>query len=223
MKLALCIAAAVLGLTTSLRADEVLITTYSSGTLNQAIPDGNPTGAFWEIQVDGLSADQSVFDVKVTLNLAGGYNGDLYAYLTFGDYLAVLLNRVGKTSGNAFGYGDAGFEIVLDSAAAGDIHLYRETPNWSITGGAAWQPDGRNADPFNVTDETPRAASLDVFAGVQPNGTWTLFVADMAGGDASSSELVNWSIQIYSVPEPSSLVLSLLGGFGLLAMFRRRR
>src|SRR6185436_6588464 len=76
-----------------------------SQNVNSPIPDGNPTGFSTSIFASGL--EQTLTDVKVVLNVAGTYNGDLYAYLMHGNTgFAVLLNRVGKTSINPFGFGD---------------------------------------------------------------------------------------------------------------------
>jgi hypothetical protein len=50
-----------------------------SGTaLNQTIFDANPSGITSTLVVGG--ANTSLTSVSVTLNVSGGYNGDLYAY-----------------------------------------------------------------------------------------------------------------------------------------------
>jgi len=49
------------------------------------------------------------------------------------------------------------------------------------------------------------------FNGLNPNGTWTLFFADLSGGDAST--LVSWGLDIAAVPEPTTWALV---GFGLM-------
>ncbi len=53
----------------------------------------------------------------MNLNISGGYNGDLYAYLSYGGALVPLLNRVGVGSGDAFGYATAGMNVTLSPAA----------------------------------------------------------------------------------------------------------
>jgi subtilisin-like proprotein convertase family protein len=211
-----------LSLATAARAD-IWSNAFPSGVVVQpTIPDGNPNGNFWEITVSGAPSDFQLTNVAVTLNLSGGYNGDLYAYLSYNDTLSVLLNRPGKTAGNYFGYSDSGMQIKLDDSAANDIHLYRAIGGYSITGGALWQPDGRNVNPATATDADSRTAPLSVFNGLNPNGTWTLFIADLSGGDVSQSTLIGWSLEMIAIPEPSALALSMLGGFAVLAMFRRR-
>src|ERR1043165_2868502 len=100
-----------------------------------AVPDGNAAG--WSdtrslaptlpSPADGTTTE--ITDVNVRLNISGGYNGDLYGYLVHSSGFAVLLNRSGKASTDAFGYSTAGFDITLDGQASGhsvtdDIHLY---------------------------------------------------------------------------------------------------
>ncbi|MCX6894794.1 MAG: PEP-CTERM sorting domain-containing protein, partial [Verrucomicrobia bacterium] len=55
------------------------------------------------------------------------------------------------------------------------------------------------------------------------NGTWTLFLADMSGGDVST--LVSWGLNVSVVPEPTTWALigfvALLAG-GKLVSLRRR-
>ena len=53
----------------------------ASGTLNTAIPDGNVNGVQSTLTFSDAYFD-NVLDVNVKLNISGGYNGDLYVYLT---------------------------------------------------------------------------------------------------------------------------------------------
>src|SRR5205085_10360010 len=108
---------------------------------------------------------------------------------------SILLNRAGKTLGNPFGYGDAGFNVTLDDAAAnGDIHSYQNfvVPVGQLTG--TWAPDGRNVDPATAIDLSPRTALLSSFNGTEPNGQWVLFIAVVVSGDVRT--LVRWEFQI---------------------------
>src|SRR6266478_4922013 len=85
--------------------------------VNQAIPDNNPTGLTDSHTVSGLLFQ--ITDVRVTLNISGGYNGDLYGYLRLNDSpLVVLLNQVGVTSLDPDGYENAGFSVTLAADAA---------------------------------------------------------------------------------------------------------
>src|SRR4051812_38836003 len=91
---------------------------FTSPTLNLAIPDGDLVGLSDSHVVPPLSPDIQITDLSVVLNVAGDYNGDLYALLIHDDgnkhSHAVLLNRVGRTSENPSGYSDAGLNIQLN-------------------------------------------------------------------------------------------------------------
>jgi subtilisin-like proprotein convertase family protein len=191
-----------------------------STSVGQAVPDGNPAGLSSTIVVSGMPG--ATLDVNVSLEFSGGYNGDLYAFLSCGSGFAVLLNRVGKTASDPFGYGDAGMNVTLNDQASQstDIHLYQTVPGYSITGGTEWRPDGRNIDPLTVVGTDGRTALLSSFNGLNPNGEWTLFVADMAGGEIST--WVSWGLNISSTPEPAYGALA-LGLFGCLFLAARRK
>ena len=75
----------------SLAARAGIIYSATSG----AIPDGSAAG--WSATAAASGYLPSILDVTVNLNLSGGYNGDLYAYLSYGGVLVPLLNRVGVT------------------------------------------------------------------------------------------------------------------------------
>ena len=197
--------------------------TLSSGALNTAVPDGNVNGLQSTLTFNDAYFD-NVLDVNVRLNISGGYNGDLYAYLTHGSGISILLNRTGRTGANSFGYGDAGFNITLDDAAATDIHNYGGNGGAQLTG--TWQPDARNVNPATVLTTDARTAFLNAFNGLDANGGWTLFIADVSGGDVST--LVSWELDITAVPEPTTVALGFLGGVlalggGLRAWRRRAR
>jgi len=178
-------------------------TVYDSGTVSvgTAIPDNNPSG--YASSVTFATGDVNAINgVSVTLNLSGGYNGDLYGYLINpnGD-LAVLLNRVGQTGGN-YGYGDAGMNVTLsDFGTFNSIQDYQNhSPVFSggqLTG--TWAPAGD----FSAL----HTGSLD--------GQWTLFLADLSSGDQST--LVNWNLNISVVPEPVTWALLLFGAVMALA------
>jgi subtilisin-like proprotein convertase family protein len=188
-------------------------------TVNAAIPDANPNGMYSTITVSGLTG-LTVADVNVVLNVSGTCNGDLYAYLSHGNSgSAVLLNRVGRTSANPFGYGDLGFSITLDDQASRDIHSSSSIGS-VVTG--TYQPDARNVDPLVAFDTSARTAMLDSLNHANPNGAWTLFFADAASGEQST--LNGWSLQITAVPEPinqAMMVFGVLFFAGLLWRHRR--
>jgi hypothetical protein len=59
---------------------------------------------------------------------------------------------------------------------------------------------------------------LSVFNGMNPNGDWTLFLADQGAGDEAT--LTGWTLSLTAVPEPA---VPLLGGLATLLALRRRR
>jgi hypothetical protein len=59
------------------------------------------------------------------------------------------------------------------------------------------------------------------FGGANANGTWTLFLADLSGGDIST--LVSWGMDISVVPEPITYALLILGAAMTgLGLYRRQ-
>jgi subtilisin-like proprotein convertase family protein len=193
---------------------------------NLAVPDGDPNGLAQAVNLSGLSG--SIFDLTVTLNITGGNNSDLYAYLTGPNGgFAVLLNRVGMSVDNPYGYEDTGFSITLDDSAAYNVHNYQDAPGVTLNGNGQlielWSPDGRNIDPQSapsLLDSTPATATFNSFLGTDPNGTWTFYIADVSGGSGQST-LESWELNITTVPEPDITALLGLGGLSLL-LFRRK-
>ena len=198
---------------------------YSSFANSGLIPDGSPSGTAGTATTSGFLPALS--DISVTLNISGGYNGDLYAGLSHGGVLVPLLNRVGVTSGNSFGYGDTGFRVTLSSAGVNDVHSYgSHSPSFNgdgqLTG--TWQPDGRTIDPQSSPSSFDSASRMNFgsFDGTNPNGTWTLFLADLSMGEQST--LVSWSLDITAIPEPTNIALGILAsGFAACEAFRRWR
>lgn len=193
--------------------------TYSVGA---TIPDGNLNGFQNSQSVSGLSGP--ITDLNVTLEISGGFNGDFYAFLTHGNATAILLNRVGRNSTHQVGYPDAGFgpdisanAFTFDDQAGTDVHFYRNAA-YSLNGSGQltglWQPDGRALDPLSPAsafDSAARSAMLNVFNGMDPNGLWTLYVADVSSGGEGT--LASWGLQITLVPEPTCTALL---GFGVV-------
>jgi subtilisin-like proprotein convertase family protein len=198
--------------------------TYSSSP-NMTVPDGNPVGL--NLNISAMPGGV-ISQVTVNLDITGGWNGDLYAYLAGpGGGFAVLLNRTGINSdGSSFtdmaGYSDAGFNITFDdNAGNGNIHYYENTVNpggGQLTG--VWMPDGENVDPTG--DEVGTSAGmadpamLASFNGLNPNGTWTLYVADLSSGNTST--VVSWGMTIVTTPEPEMMTYATIGLLSLLVV-----
>jgi subtilisin-like proprotein convertase family protein len=189
-----------------------------------ALPDGDLSGLALNTNLTGLSG--SIANATVSLNISGGFNGDLYLYLAgpSGGFVT-LLNRVGVARGNAVGYSDTGFNLKFDdSTSFENIHFYQNS-SYTLNGSGqltgTWATDGRNIDPLAtpaVFDATQPSLFLDSFNGTDPNGTWTLFIADLSNGGQST--LVSWGLSIVTVPEPSMYALM---GIGFALFLARKR
>jgi subtilisin-like proprotein convertase family protein len=211
---------------TSLHA-QFIVPHQQSFPVGAAVPDNDDLGLLNVGTVSG-SGITKIGDVNVWLEISGGYNGDLYVTLAHQGGYAVLLNRVGRRSGDGYGYTDAGFDGTFcldDQAANGDVHPYRLTlkgdHNMPLNGavGGAWRPDGRAVPPFEVTDTIPRTATLSGFNNLTADGTWTIYFADLAA--TGQSTVVSWGLEIVPVPEPAELALAF--GLGLLGWAARGR
>ncbi|HOX56670.1 MAG TPA: hypothetical protein P5205_07680 [Candidatus Paceibacterota bacterium] len=223
MKQLIALSAAVISLLGASQAQELTDTWTQTPSPGAIIPDDNPTGVTFTQFIDweGEHGIGWTFtDVNVIFTVTGGWNGDLYAHLSY-DYAPTpvpLLNRVG--SGNppdagepqyTFGFDTAGFPNVKldDQAANGPVHLV-QIPQ----AGLAYQPDHGTV--------TLNGGFLDAL-NEHPNGEWTIFFSDLSGNFEST--LASWTVEITAViPEPGSLALGLVGGaMVLLARARNNR
>jgi hypothetical protein len=188
----------------------VFSTTYSSGFANSGvIPDANPNGLQDTHSINSFNfGTAQILDVNVRVNVDGGFNGDLFAFLSHDGTTVVLLNRVGATASSPYGYLTPGMNVTFDASAATDIHLYGGAAN--ITG--IFQPDQRTANPASAIDTSPRGPGLDAFNGLDPNGTWTIYFADMSGG--GETHVVDWGLDVAATAEPIIPALGILAGLG---------
>jgi len=195
---------------------------FTNSTVS-VIPDGSLVGVMEQVNVSGLGG--SISNVQVTLDITGGFNGDLYAYLVDPTgQLVVLLNRPGVTGSNPFGYGDSGMTITLDGLATNNIHDYASggSGTYSLIG-TTWAADGRNVNPQtagSILYGTPPTANLSLFQNADAKGVWTFLIADLGAGGGSAS-LNNVVLTIMTVPEPQTFVM-LGGGLALFGLLRRR-
>ena len=192
---------ALLGAVTTPLLEAQTTETYTF-TTNRVVPDGNPSGLSDVRAIN--SAIENISSVTVNLKIAGNFNGDLYGYLVHSSGFTVLLNRPGKTASNPAGYADSGLDVTFQTGATnGDIHLYQEVTvpaaGSPLTG--IWQPDGRDVDPTNVTDASPRTTSLTNFNGLNASGQWTLYLADLQSG--GTNELTEWSVTLVGQAAPT--------------------
>jgi len=210
-----------LGLLVLTGRSQSLTGSYTNSTIT-TIPDGSPVGLMEQFTVSGTGG--SVSNVQVTLDITGGFNGDLYTYLVDPQgQLVVLLNRPGVTGSNPFGYADTGMNITLDGLATSNIHDYGSVPGYSLSG-TTWAADGRNVNPQSagsILYGAPTTSNLSLFQNTDANGVWTFFIADLGAGGGSAS-LNNVILTIMTVPEPQTLALALLGG-GMVWLVDRRK
>lgn len=186
----------------ALQASASLTTNFTSGFANSGfIPDNNFSG--WT-DTRNLNVTEyagfTVTDVQVTLNVSGGWNGDLYGYLVHGSGFVVLLNRVGQTgtAGQTYGYGEAGFTGVslIDGQSFTSIQNY---------GGSYSATSALNGGSYSSAGGTLNTS----FDGSGVNGDWTLFLSDMSTGDIS--QITGWSLTITAVPEPTTWAMIIFG------------
>ena len=197
-KLSFALLALLLGAVTGVAAG---LTESTNRTVNLLIPDDEMNGVG-----DNFTFTSAIHGIVPNLEIAGGYNGDLYVLLGHGANVAILLNRVGRTTSLDAGYGDAGFSITLsDAAPNGDIHFYRTVSNpqgGPLTG--VWQPDGRDVDPLACDQTSPRTALLNVFTNESPNGDWSLAVFDAVTGFQAT--LVSWGL-VFTYTTPAEIAV----------------
>lgn len=192
--------------------------------VNTVVPDNDPLGVQDTQTLSGF--DGVIQSVYVQITITGitpdyAYNGDYYVTLQHSSGYAVLLNGSGITATDPLGYDNNGFNIVF-ALGGNDIHLYQNFApsfdgNGSLTG--TWGVDGRNVDPDLVLDTSPRTDMLASFTGIDPNGEWTIFVADMNQNGTAVFE--SWGLDVTVVPEPSTALLFVIGGI-VVWMGRRR-
>ena len=154
--------AVILMLGTSVAARGGLYTYNSSPNAN--IPDGSTAGWSQTLGVNNIPSGMTVGDVTVSFTISGGFNGDLYGYLSHDGALIPLLNRVGMGTGlstapaYSFGYGDAGFNnVTLADGASVNIHNY----------GGGVVPNGTYAP------DSSGATFAGTYGGLSANGSWT--------------------------------------------------
>jgi subtilisin-like proprotein convertase family protein len=198
--------ACVMGL--GLSAAMASIVTLGSGTVNTTVPDGNAAGIINTIHVNVSSWANSMNSLTLTLNISGGNDGDLYAYLSYNGTSVVLLNRPGLAGDPAgIGYTTSGYNNV--TLSAGSYNNINTT---------------QNPTPSGTYNPSAGSTAFASYNGMNPNGNWTLFISDLSGGDVSFSQLNSWSLTFNAVPEPVNVALGVFGAVLLgVAGWRRAR
>lgn len=190
---------------------------------NPIIPDANMTGWVSGGRVFGIEG--TIDTVEVLLDFEDGWNGDLYGYLWHQGHMIVLLNRPGSSEQEPWGSMAQGFDVTLSDSARVNIDdavVRGRDPTIGL-----FKPDGRNSDPLDLAAlcDVPRATFTDTFGGLDPNGDWFVFFADLSGG--AQTRVDSWGLRIYTcpptpiAPEPSTAALSILA-LGCISYIRRR-
>ncbi len=171
--------------------------TFSPGT---AVPDGSPVGIADSetFNMDPNSGD-TVGALTLNLNITGGYDANLYAYVVAPNgTMTVLLNQPGVTPGTPFGNPGSGMNITFSDGGPAI------TASSDLSGGTY-----------------AAAGSLSGLDGSAADGTWTLFLADLTSG-GGTSVLNSWTLNITAAPEPTSLAIFLVATLSCLAVRCRR-
>jgi large repetitive protein len=182
-------------------------------------PDSGPANPYpSSILVSGTGTSLTSLTVDF-FELGHIYPGDIYAVLEGPTGAAVvLMSDVG---------GDAditGVDLTFDDAAAGTI-----PDNGPIVSGTYQVSQYGDAETLPAPAPSPAfGTNLSTFAGLDPNGTWNLWLYDDANGDGGSLA-GGWGLNLEfdpaQIPVPASALL-LLTGLGTLAgvgRMRRRR
>lgn len=178
--------------------------TYTGSFANSGyVPDNNLSGWSDTHTLSGFSGGIALVEnVTVTLNISGGWNGDLYGYLVHVDDnsntgFVVLLNRVGTGTYPTYGYGEAGFNNVTLSDVSG-TSIQNYGGSGSAASALASGTYGSAGGTLNTT-----------YDGLTVNGSWTLFLSDMSTGDIS--QVTGWTLTIEAVPEPTTWAMIVFG------------
>ena len=168
--------------------------TYGTGSGGLLIPDGSPVGVASVMPFTANTTGNQMIGVTVGLNISGGYNGNLYAYLISPNgTLVVLMNQPGSAPFYAPG---SGMTVTLaDGGSGGSIQSAAETYGQVLTGSYAAAGSLSNIAAPGGNDGTG-------------NGNWTLFFADLTRG-GGQAYLDSWTLNLTVVPEPVTLALGL--------------
>lgn len=158
-------------------------TLYTQSFSGGTIADGNPVGQTFVGTFTTAPSGSALSDVTIGLNISGGYNSDLYAYLIAPNgTMVVLMNQPGGLTGGGMNVtlSDGIFTSIQDATSSGTL-----TGTYNAMG------------------------SLGNFDGSAVNGNWTLYFADLSSGGTST--LDSWTLNITAVPEPVSIAFAVFG------------
>ncbi len=162
----------------SLVASNTETSTFSSGTVNVAIPDLLPTGATNTMAVSGIPAGATVTGLSVTINITHTKDQDLILNLRAPN--GSILNLVNTRGGSGSNFTNT----VINS-----------TSTTSITGGApftgTFKPDATNG--VGATGQTSNVTAFSSLYSTA-NGNWVFSAVD--GAALNSGTINSWSLAI---------------------------
>ena len=181
-----------------------------------------------------------IFAAALAYAVQARAEGDLLLYFQIVDNPTII-----NLAGTEVPYGDYTWNgLGVTAARVVSINGEAETPlNLSYNAGGTLTPTGVSVVDMNVHMPLyaailgdPSSLSFAIELGNYNNGTWTTLATSgsldytslknsgytYSAGDLALATLTAWAPPAYSVPEPSSGLLMLLGA-SLLALKRRRR
>lgn len=182
--------------------------------------DGAATPYPSVINVNGVSGVVTDVDVTIKDYFADEVAGTRLLLVGPGGQSVMLMRWVGIGSG-----GPATFRF--DDAAPGEM------PFANFPASGTYQPTdfGLLADPPAPAPGPPYGTALSVFNGLNPNGDWSLYLAneELSPGESYASRIesgwcLDFTTEVHTVPEAGSPVLLLglsLAGIGLAGRLRR--
>jgi subtilisin-like proprotein convertase family protein len=170
----------------------------ASNNANLAPLDGNAASATSQINVSGLGGG-TLSSASVVLN------GVTHLRTTDLDVLLVSPNNVKVIlMSDACGVGTAGVNLTLTDSAAAPL------PSGACVSGSYRPADHVGCDPGGADVLGPPAplgidgVSLSTFNGANPNGTWTLYVADACATETGAIQS-GWTLTLNTaLPTPST-------------------
>lgn len=167
-------------------------TSSFTNTAAVTIPDAGTASVYPStITVSGIGSTQVVNKVTVTLrNVNHTFPADIDVLLVGPTGQSVMLMSDAGGGDHAL----SGVNLTFDDDASGVLPQFGQ-----ITTGAHRPTDYDTADALPPpAPSRPYASALAAFDGTDPNGVWSLYVADDANGD-SGSILGGWSLSIETV------------------------
>jgi MYXO-CTERM domain-containing protein len=182
------------------------------------------TAAFTLLASNAANPTISSFN-SLTITMGHSFAGDLVMTLTSpSGAVADIVVRPGVTTATGFGTGTNFGSSVSGTAPGTATYTFVQSGGTNLLPApvsGVYAPGTYNIlSAVNPAVVAPGASGLGygAFNGLDVNGTWTLTVRDLAAGDTGS--VVDWSMDITTVPTPGAAALLGLGG---LVAGRRRR